>query len=98
MCQFLEENESDEDVREEAIMEVEADLIRSELYRSKNFPSFSTFMRARFDSQFKDVKKREKHYHCRCQTCAEQTQVFWPAASAQSVRNTTQYHDSTVIR
>ena len=39
------------------------------LQREKGFPAFSTFMRARYDKQFKDVKRREKHFHCRCTTC-----------------------------
>ena len=33
--------------------------------------SFATLMRARGDKQFKDVKKRPKHRHAQCPTCAE---------------------------
>ena len=33
--------------------------------------SFGTLMRARGDKQFKDVKKRPKHRHAQCPTCAE---------------------------
>jgi hypothetical protein len=33
-------------------------------------PSISTFKRARFHTDFKDVSVRPKHYHCRCYTCA----------------------------
>ena len=33
--------------------------------------SFATLMRARGDMQFKDVKKRPKHRHAQCPTCAE---------------------------
>jgi hypothetical protein len=36
-------------------------------------PSLSTFQRARKHKDFKDVKKRAKHYHCRCSTCATLT-------------------------
>ena len=34
-------------------------------------PSFSTFKEARHHKDFKDVKKRPKHYHARCGDCAE---------------------------
>jgi hypothetical protein len=41
------------------------------LQRELGFPSFSTFTRARWDHQFDDVKKRPKHFHCRCKQCSE---------------------------
>jgi hypothetical protein len=34
-------------------------------------PSFTVFQRARKHDDFKDVKKRPKHYHARCADCAE---------------------------
>jgi len=40
------------------------------LQREPDFPSYTTFMRARKDPQFNDVKPRPKHFHCRCPTHA----------------------------
>ena len=39
------------------------------LQKEVGFPSFATFLRARHDIQFANVKSREKHFHCRCHTC-----------------------------
>lgn len=30
-------------------------------------------MRARYSKEFKNLKRREKHFHCRCPTCTELT-------------------------
>ena len=38
---------------------------------SDNLPSLSTFNRARHDDEFLDVKRRSRHHHCRCETCAK---------------------------
>ena len=37
---------------------------------STNVPSVGTLKRARRHHNFDDVKRRVKHYHCRCATCA----------------------------
>jgi hypothetical protein len=58
------------EVLEDAMREDQAMRTLKLLQREHGFPSYSTFMRARFDKQFADVKKREKHFHCRCPTCA----------------------------
>ena len=34
-------------------------------------PSESTFIRARWDSDFSDVCRRAKHYHCQCVICGQ---------------------------
>ena len=39
------------------------------LQKEKGFPSFSTFLRARYNARFDNVKKRAKHFHCKCNTC-----------------------------
>jgi hypothetical protein len=65
------------------IEEAQANQLRHALRREKGFPSFATFMRARYSEEFADVKKREKHFHCRCPThAALQTKLM-------QVRNTT---------
>jgi GNAT superfamily N-acetyltransferase len=35
-----------------------------------NKPAQRTWINARSDKEFKDVKKRPKHFHCRCVTCS----------------------------
>ena len=41
------------------------------IYRTRDeLPCLGYFMLARHDSQFSDVKDRAKHYHARCQDCA----------------------------
>lgn len=47
----------------------EAMAILKKLQHDAGLPGFSTFMNARYDIKFKDVKRREKHFHCRCPTC-----------------------------
>ena len=49
---------------------------RTMIKNGKDVPklSFGTLMRARGDKQFKDVKKRPKHRHAQCPTCAELNQ------------------------
>jgi GNAT superfamily N-acetyltransferase len=42
----------------------------SKHHQSDPLPSLSTFTKARKKPQFSDVKKRSKHFHCRCNTCA----------------------------
>jgi hypothetical protein len=51
---------------DDLLLEDRARRVLKELQRETGFPSYSTFMRARYDPQFKDVKRREKHFHCRC--------------------------------
>lgn len=53
------------DMLEDLTWEYEATLASKELQREAGLPSFATFMRARYAPEFKDVKKREKHFHCR---------------------------------
>ena len=36
-----------------------------------DLPSFSTFFAARYDKEFEDVKRRERHNHARCLKCHE---------------------------
>ena len=66
-----EDEELDQGMVEDFTWEHEANLARKELQREAGLPSFSTFMRARYDPEFKDVKRREKHFHCRCPTHAD---------------------------
>jgi hypothetical protein len=33
-------------------------------------PGYSTWQQARYASQFQDVRRRAKHFHCRCTVCA----------------------------
>ena len=54
-----------EDICDE--VQTKADL--KSLQREEGFPSYATFMRALVDDEFKNVKKRERHYHARCPTC-----------------------------
>ena len=68
------------EVVEDAISEAETKRLLKELQRDVNFPSFSTFMRARYDDEFNDVKKREKHFHFRCTQCADLTTLVRLAA------------------
>jgi hypothetical protein len=60
----------DPDMLFDFIEENEASQLRHELQREKGFPSFATFMRARYSDEFADVVKRAKHFHCRCPTHA----------------------------
>ena len=53
--------------------EVYPEWHRTMIKNGKDIPklSFGTLMRAKGDKQFKDVKKRPKHRHAQCPTCAE---------------------------
>src|SRR5689334_17588097 len=53
------------DTLDDALFSDKAMRAVKSLQRDIGFPSFSTFMRA----EFQDVKRREKHYHCRCPKC-----------------------------
>ena len=49
-------------------------------------PAYSTWQQARYAPQFKDVKRRAKHFHCRCTVCATLTQQAMNAfADAKSL-------------
>jgi hypothetical protein len=39
---------------------------KDEMHRTQGFPSLTSFRRSRNCDEFKDVKKREKHFHARC--------------------------------
>ena len=70
MFHFIEEMDDDPEVINDGLAEAAADgMFR--MRKNAGFPSSSTFVRARYDAQFRDVKKREKHFHCRCATCSD---------------------------
>ena len=72
MQALVQENFNEPSLVEDAADQTEADRLREILHGDvKNFPSFTTFMRARWDPEFKNVKVREKHFHCRCPQCAQ---------------------------
>ena len=49
-------------------------------------PSPKTFQKARYSPEFDDVKRRAKHFHCRCTVCQTlQTQSLAAFVSAQSL-------------
>jgi len=48
-----------------------AEDTRRKLQRHVDFPAYSTLYRARWDSSFDDVKRREKHFHVRCEDCSK---------------------------
>jgi hypothetical protein len=56
------------------------------LQREVGFPSYATFMRARHDPQFSDVKRREKHFHCRCPTCTDLKDKLFHANRSKEAR------------
>ena len=60
--------------------------LRKCLQREVGFPSYSSFVRARHGPDFKNLKRREKHFHCRCPTCAELTTRLHMAARNQESR------------
>src|SRR5690349_13098319 len=43
-------------------------------------------MRARYDPEFNDVKKREKHFYCRCPTCAKLCTLIGRASDNKAER------------
>ena len=71
MFHFIEEMDDDPEVINDGLAEAAADGMFSRMRKNAGFPSYSTFVRARYDAQFRDVKKREKHFHCRCATCSD---------------------------
>ena len=56
---------------EDVLQDDESMKEREKIRKEAGFPSFSTFLRARKDPQFADVKNREKDIHARCPTCSE---------------------------
>ena len=46
---------------------------RAQSIPADDMPSFSTWKKVRWHDDFKDVKRRPKHFHCRCRTCAALT-------------------------
>jgi hypothetical protein len=56
------------------------------LQREAGFPSYATFMRALCDPKFANLKKRDKHFHCRCPTCAELTTKLRRAGKSSEAR------------
>ena len=70
----------------DAMGEEEATRLRKCLQREVGFPSYSSFVRTRHGPDFKNLKRREKHFHCRCPTCAELTTRLHMAARNQESR------------
>ena len=46
-------------------------------------PGYSTWQQARYAPQFKDVRRRAKHFHCRCTVCATLTKQAMTAFADQ---------------
>ena len=65
-------------------------------------PSFTTWKRARYDANFKDVKAAKKHTHGRCQTCAELKALllesFACGKAEREYQQRRRMHDEEVIR
>ena len=65
-------------------------------------PSFTTWKRARYDANFKDVKAAKKHTHGRCQTCAELKELllesFVCGKAEREYQQRRRMHDEEVIR
>lgn len=72
MKMLIEDKPDDlQSIIEAAVSEAEANALMRKLHKDAGLPSYATFLRALHDDEFKDVKKREKHFHCRCPTCAD---------------------------
>lgn len=84
----VKKSKNKEDVKDfldDALLEDQAMKTLKLLQREVGFPSYATFMRGRYDKQFADVKRREKHFHCRCPTCHDlQTTLLKAAKSKES--------------
>ena len=73
---------------------------RKDLQREGGFPSFATFVRALKAPQFDNVKKRPKHFHCRCPTHVRlQTNIhracFDPVARMEHERELREHHSKS---
>jgi hypothetical protein len=60
----------EDDINDENEYKYVPSYLKSKKY-SDGFPGYTTFCNTRWHDNFKDVKKRPKHLHCRCATCAE---------------------------
>lgn len=62
---FLKWFEKQQQARLERIDQSESEIEDSH----RRIPCFSLFKKVRWHPDFKDVKKRARHYHCQCKTC-----------------------------
>ena len=64
-------------------------------------PSFTTWRRARYDDAFRDVKRRARHNHCRCETCAclsaQLLAAFSNAVELDKYKMLRRIHDASVV-
>jgi len=59
---LLENHPEDPSILAEVVAEERVKRQLHELQRDVGFPSYATFVRARYDPEFNDVKKREQHF------------------------------------
>jgi hypothetical protein len=68
----------------DALMEQEVMKNLKHLQRELDCPSYATLLRALHTEKFANVKKREKHFHCRCGTCEKLIALLHHAKDAES--------------
>ena len=61
-------------------------------------PAYETWKKARWQKEFSDVKRRPKHFHCRCDTCAalqeHRLSAFKNAESLARWQKEVRFHDA----
>ena len=77
-------------------------LVKSKGHQNDRKPSKTTFMRARYHEDFKDVKERAKHTHARCMECATLRRLvlegFKNGATEAEYIQRRRLHDTEVLK
>ena len=77
-----------------------ARLVKKGMYTEAARPKFGTFKAARRHADFKDVVDRPKHYHARCETCRNLSDLllnaFADGAAEEDYKRQRDLHDAAV--